>query len=326
MRVTKETNKMQTEEKLERVYIGIDVSGDYLDFATTSADSVSRFDNTDNGVKKLVRFARKFHPERVILEATGGLEKKVAYALVSAGIDVSCVNPRQTRDFARAMGILAKTDSIDARGLAKFGKQMNLESRPLKGEELERITALNMRREQLIRMITAEKNRLWRVCDGFIIRSISTHIEQMENEVKVVEQELDAQIDGNDEMRQKRDLLKTFKGIGAATSAKLVTSMPELGKLNNKQVASLVGLAPFNCDSGKRHGYRRIQGGRGGVRNALYLATLSAMRYNSVISNFYQRLLANGKKKKLAMVACMRKMIVILNAMMRKKQPYKCTA
>lgn len=300
-------------------FVGIDVAKDRLDVGESSG-AVWSVPNDRTGIAQLV--ARLSAVELIVLEATGGYESAVAGALAAADFPVAVVNPRQVRDFARAMGELAKTDSIDARILALFAERIRPEPRPLPDETQEELISLVARRRQLIEMLGAESNRLRLSRPGPVKKGIQTHVRWLEKQVKALDNDLDHLIRQSPLWRAKDDLLQGVPGIGPTTARTLLAELPELGRLNHKEIAALVGVAPFNRDSGKVQGRRVIWGGRASVRKTLYMATLTATRYNPAIRAFYLRLRSRGKPAKLALAACMRKLLVILNAMVRSNRPW----
>ena len=302
---------------MDQPSIGIDVAKATLDAFVHPSGARFRVSNDDNGIKTLLERFKAFPQARVILEATGGLEFRVAAALTSAGFDVAIVNPRQVRDFARGLGRLAKTDAIDAEILALFGDRVRPEPRPIPDSALRSLEAHVARRRQIVDMITAESNRLGQTTDADIKKQIKRHITWLQHELKSVDTDLGDAIRHSPIWRAKDQLIQSAPGVGRVTSFTLLAQFPQLGTLRGKQAASLVGLAPFNVDSGTLRGRRHIWGGRASIRSVLYMATLSAVRYNPVLAEFYQRLLRAGKPKKLAVVACARKLLVILNAMLR---------
>jgi transposase len=264
-------------------------------------------------------------PKLVVMEATGGLEIPVAAALSRAGLPVVVVNPRQVREFARSMGRLAKTDKIDALILALFGERVRPEPRPLPDEVAQAFDALLARRRQLVLMLAEEKNRLQQARSREVRSGIQRHMHWLESEIKSVEGGLTDGVRKSPIWRAKDDLLRSVPGVGPVTSFTALAELPELGRLNRKQIASLVGVAPHPCDSGTLRGKRIVWGGRAAMREALYMAALAASRFNPVLRTFYQRLLAAGKPRKLALVACMRKLLTILNAIVRDGQPWRTT-
>jgi len=298
------------------VYVGIDVGKEHLDVARHGEDEVWRFANDDSGIQALLDQLAPFTPKLVVLEATGGFEFPAAAALAAASIPVVIANPRQTRDFAKSTGQLAKTDTIDARGLAFFAARVRPEVRELPSEAARALEAIVARRRQIIEMTTAEKNRL-----GFALKpvqkGIQKHIRWLERQLSDVDQDLDSMIRRSPVWAAKQDLLQTVPGVGPNLSRTLLADLPELGRLSHKQIAALAGVAPLARDSGKFRGKRMIWGGRAPVRAALYMSVWSAAKWNPVIRVFHDRLRAKGKPAKVAQVACMRKLLTILNAMIR---------
>ncbi len=298
-------------------FIGVDVSNKWLDVYVQPQGTSYRFANDEEGIQELVSMAKELEPDNVVMEATGGLERAVGASLSVAGVKASIVNPRQVRDFARATGKLAKTDAIDAQVIAHFAQVVNPQTRPVVDEQAEELSAILSRRSQLTGMLTAEKNRLKRAPRVVRMR-LKAHIAFLEKELKRVDKDLDEAIKGSSLWKEKESILKSIPGIGPVVSTTLITSLPELGKVSDKEVAALVGVAPFNRDSGAYRGRRKVWGGRARVRSALYMATLAATRHNPVIKVHYHKLLAGGKARKVALVACMRRLLVIANAMLRK--------
>jgi transposase len=275
-----------------------------------------RVSSDATGIATLVKRLKGLRPALVVLEATGGLEIPAVAALAAAGLPAVVVNPRQVREFARATGRLAKTDAIDAQVLAQFGEALQPEVRPLPDTATQELSALVARRRQLIEMLTAEKNRL-RMATKKVRRNIETHIRWLEGELLDLDDGLGEVIRSSPVWRERDNLLRSVPGVGPVLSSVLLADLPELGKLSRKEVAALVGVAPLNRDSGKFRGRRQVWGGRSQVRATLYMAALVASRYNPAIKRFYQRLLSGGKPKKVALTACMRKLLTILNAMTR---------
>jgi transposase len=313
----------------DRLYVGVDVSKDVLDVALGSDGELLQFPNDDQGHAALVQRLRGVNVTLAILEASGGYEAMVAAALWAAGIPVAVVNPRQIRDFARADGLLAKTDALDARLLARFGERMEPEPRAPLDEAGRELQALIVRRRQLADMLAMEKGRRAQTRSARARKSLEKHIEWLEEAVRRANKDLDQAVHNSPLWRETEDLLKSTKGVGPVTARTLLAELPELGTLTHKQVAALVGVAPFNHDSGRFKGQRRIQGGRGDVRRTLYMATRTAIRCNPTIRSFYTRLRARGKLDKVAVVACMRKLLTILTAMLRdgkKFQPAEASA
>jgi transposase len=306
-----------------RRFVGIDVAKAALEVFIGSAGAAFSVANDEAGIRELLR--QLTPPDFVILEATGGLETPVASALATSGIAVAIVNPRQVRDFARATGRLAKTDRLDAEVLARFGEAVRPEARPLANEQAQALEALVTRRRQLVEMLTAEKNRRARA-PKVLHRSIDEHIRWLEKRLSGLDAELAELIRDTPLWRERDELLRSVPGVGKVLSSTLLAQLPELGMLNRKQIAALAGLAPFNRDSGKLRGSRCIWGGRAQVRRVLYMATVAGVRSNPAIRTFYLRLRANGKHAKPALIACMRKFLVILNAMLHNKTHWQTPA
>ena len=306
-------NKPMTEET---VCIGVDIAKSTLDVAASNFKSTQQFANNDDGISRAVCFIADLKPAGIILEATGGLEMPLAAALQAACLPVVIINPRQVRDFARATGILAKTDTIDARVLALFGVRINPEIRALPDKQAREMGCLLTRRRQLVEMVTAEHNRLLQA-DEDVSPNIQAHINWLEKALLEINEDVDNRIKSSPSWHEKDTILKSVPGVGKITSSTLLIELPELGKLNRHKIAALAGVAPLNRDSGTLRGKRTVWGGRAKLRAVLYMAALVASRHNPVIADFYQRLLNAGKAKKVALVACMRKLLIILNAMMR---------
>ena len=288
---------------MERMFVGIDVAKDRLD------ELVARLRGRDVAL--------------IVLEATGGFETTVTAALCAVGLPLVVANPRQVRDFARATGKLAKTDAIDAAVIAHFADAVRPEPRPVPDAEARALGELLTRRRQIVEMMTAERNRRKRLADRRMIKSIDRLLKALQRELSDLEEALDDTIRGTPAWRETEDLLKSVPGIGDVTARVLIAHLPELGTLDRKKIAALVGVAPFNRDSGTLRGKRTIWGGRANVRAALYMAALVASRYNPTLSRFYQRLLQAGKPKKVALTAVMRKLLTILNAIIRDQTPWQ---
>jgi transposase len=307
------------------MYIGIDVSKQFLDVALRPSGERLRVGNDEAGIASLVARLTSLAPGLIVLEATGALQASVVAALALAKLPVAVVNPRQVRDFAKASGRLAKTDALDAAALAHFGEAMRPEPRPLLDEHTLELEALVTRRRQIIEMITAESNRL-QACRSRTLRPrIQAHISWLKQQLKDVDRDMGDAIRSSPVWREKEELLRSTPGVGRIVATTLLAELPELGQLDRKQIAALVGVAPLNHDSGKRQGPRRIWGGRSQVRSVLYMAALVATRRNPVIRAFYARLLRAGKAKKLALVACMRKLLTILNSMLQHSRSWQPT-
>lgn len=309
----------------KNLFVGIDVSKSTLDIATcvdNMPDTAWSVSNDQDGINRLVKKLVKLHPITIVLEATGSLESALVAALSIAPLPVVIVNPRQVRDFAKAVGILAKTDRIDAKVLARYAQAVQPPLRPLPDDATQQLKQLLSRRRQLLEMLTAEKNRLSRA--NLALRpNIQDHIRWLQTALDDLNQSLDHQVQSSPVWREKDQLLRSVPGVGPVLSNTLLGDLPELGRLNRKQIASLVGVAPRNRDSGNFRGRRTIWGGRSQVRSALYMATLVATIHNPTIKAFYGRLLNEGKAKKVALTACMRKLLTILNAMVKEQTPWK---
>jgi transposase len=305
----------------EETYVGVDVSKATLEVALGAGAGLWEFSNDEGGVQDLCTHLERIQPALIVLEASGGLEKRAAVQCAEAELPVVVVNPTRVRNYARACGQYAKTDEIDARVIADFGQAIQPRVRPLRKKAQERISTLLTRRRQVVRMLAAEKNRMSSV-RAYAEESIRRHIAWLEVELEGLNKQLQELVEEDPECKRKAPLLQSVPGIGMVTSTTLVGQLPELGLLNRQEIAALVGVAPMNRDSGRMRGRRRVFGGRAAVRSTLYMAVLSAIRFNPVIKDFYERLVANGKENKVAMTACMRKLIVILNAMVRDQRPW----
>ena len=298
------------------IYIGIDVSKENLDVYILEHDKHFQFSQTEKGLSELVETIKPFNTALVVLEATGGFENNAASILASSNIPVAVVNPRQVRDFAKATGTLAKTDCLDAKIIAMFGKAIKPNVSPLPDETLKQINLLVRRRSQLVSILGQEKNRL-SLARGFMAKSIKKHVIWLKKELNELDKNINDFIKSSPIYKEKVQILKSTPGCGPILASSLIAFMPELGKLNRKKIALLAGLAPLNNDSGKFKGKRRIRGGRENIRSVLYMPTMTAIRFNPAIKEFYERLLSKGKPKKVAITACMRKLLVTLNAMCR---------
>jgi transposase len=303
-------------------FVGIDVSKDCLDVAVLPSGKSWSTANQDEDIQSLVKQIRSLEPELIVLEATARLEMPLVGALAAGGLPVAVVNPRHVRDFARASGILAKTDRIDAQVLARFGEVMKPEVRPLKDKDTQELTALMTRRRQLMGMLVAEKSRL-AAAPKAVCKDIKTHIAWLEKRLRDMDDHLADTIKNSSVWREKDALLQSVPGVGPVLSISLLAGLPELGSLDRRQIAALVGVAPFNRDSGTFRGKRSVWGGRSHLRSVLFMATLSAIRSNPVIRTFYRRLREAGKPPKVALTACMRKLLVILNAMIKSQTPWR---
>ena len=297
-------------------YVGIDVAQAHLDIGVRPSGEVWQVSYDTPGVANLLVQLAELAPTLVVLEATGGLETFLVGELAGAQLPVVVVNPRQVRDFAKAVGKLAKTDALDAQVLAHFGEATKPDLRPLPDDSTRALQALLARRRQVVEMVTAEKNRC-RTATQRLQPQIQEHIRYMEKQLKELEQGLSELLSSSPVWWTKEKLLGSVPGVGPVLTVTLLAGLPELGRLDRREIASLVGVAPFNRDSGTLRGKRTVWGGRSSVRATLYMATLAATRYNSVMRAFYQRLLEAGKPKKVALTACMRKLLTILNAMLK---------
>jgi transposase len=299
------------------VFVGIDVSMDWLDVSVLPFGDEYRISYGRAEVAELVKRMSDLRPIRIILEATGGYEVEIAAALSDAGLPVCVINPRQSRDFAKATGELAKTDRVDARVLAEFGRALRPPVRPLPDADARQLRETMDRRGQILETLLAERNRLQRTESKTVKASLRSHIRHLERQLEKMEKALADQIEASPAWQEDVDLLTSVPGVGQLTAANLTIMLPEIGTMGRKQIAKLVGVAPLSRDSGSRRGSRSIWGGRAQVRRMLYMPTLVATRNNPVISALYNRLVERGKPKKVAIVACMRKLLIITNAMIR---------
>jgi transposase len=306
----------------EKVFIGIDISQDRLDMVAYPTGQIWQYKNSKGGITKVVVKLKGLDLKLIVMEATGGLEKPVSEALYKAGLPAAIVNPRRIRDFGRSMGILAKTDKLDAKIMAYFAAKIEPTPRAIQDEASQKLENLLTRRSQIIDITVAENNRRKQVRDKIVLRHIQDHIDWLESELKNLAAELKESIRQNPQFAEKVKLLKSMPGVGDNLSCSLVANLGELGHLNQREISALVGVAPLNRDSGKLRGRRMICGGRSTIRKALFLPALSASRCNPVIRDLYQRLIAKGKSKKVALVACMHKMIIILNSMAKNNTPW----
>ena len=300
------------------IYIGIDVSKENLDVYILEHDKHFQFSQTETGLSELVKIIKPFNPALVVLEATGGFENNAASILASSNIPVAVINPRQVRDFAKATGTLAKTDCLDAKIIAMFGKAIKPKVSSLPDETLKQLNLLVRRRSQLVHMIGQEKTRL-SSSKGFMAESIKKHIAWLKKELEELDKNINDFIKSSPVYKEKVQIFKSTPGCGPVLASSLIAFMPELGKLNRKKIALLAGLAPLNNDSGRFKGKRTVRGGRENIRSILYMAAIAAIRFNPPIKKFHERLIAKGKPKKVAITACMRKLLVTLNAMCKTK-------
>jgi transposase len=308
----------------ESPFVGIDVSKEHLDVASSDHSQVRTVPNNATGISTLTAQFQSLQPILIVVESTGGYEAPLVAECFTAGLPIARVNPGRVREFAKSLGQLAKTDHLDAQLLVRFAQAIRPPIVQLPAVEAQAFAALVARRRQLIEMLTAEQNRLGTAPLNVQPR-IQKHLAWLQAELDGLSQDIQDEMDHDEQWRSQSDLLRSVPGIGPITAITLIAELPELGHLNRKQIAALVGIAPLNRDSGRKHGKRRTQGGRSQVRSVLYMATLTATRFNPVIKIFYQHLLATGKEKKVALVACMRKLLTILNAILKQHQPWCLT-
>jgi transposase len=310
-----------TDNKVE-IYVGIDVSKAILDVAIWESEVYWQFSNEAEGWQELIKRLKVLTPKLVVIEASGGIEQPVVAELYADGLPVVVVNPTRVRNFARSTGQLAKTDKLDAEVIAHFAQAVRPQVHPLRTADEAHLDALVTRRRQVITMLTAEKNRKTTTLST-LQEHVQQHIDWLQAEQKELEHEIEQFIQQCPVWKEKEALLRSVPGVGPVTASTLLAELPELGTRNRQQIAALVGVAPLNKDSGKKRGKRRVFGGRASVRRTLYMATLVATKFNPVIRAFYERLLARGKEKKVALTACMRKLLVILNALIRNNQAWR---
>jgi len=308
---------------MNQLFVGIDISKDRLDVHIQPTEECFSLAHDETGVAELVRRVQGVAPQLVAMEATGGYEIGVAAALGSAGLPVVVLNPRQIRDYARATGQIAKTDRLDARVIASFAGAVRPVVRPLPDEQAQQLGEVIARRRQLVDMLGAETNRGRLVRDPQLRERLKAHISWLEHALREVDDDLRGLVRGSKLWRETDDLLRSAPGIGEVTSFTLIADVPELGHLDRRRIAALIGVASMNRDSGTMRGRRMVSGGRASVRAVLYMATLSAIRYNPTIAVFYQRLRAAGRPGKVAVVAAMRKLLTILNAIVRERRPWQ---
>lgn len=308
---------------MSEVFVGIDVSKDSLDVFIDACSQALHVVYDNEGVRTVLTQLRTAQPTLIVLEATGGLETRLACELGAAGLPLAVINPRQARDFAKATGKLAKTDRVDAQMLAAFAKAIRPQARPIKDEETRILDELGSRRRQLIAMRVQETLRLQTAGSKPMQKSLKDHIAWLQKRIDKVDLDLTHRLRTSDLWRAKDDLLREIPGVGAVTTLTLLGKCPELGTLNRRQIAALVGVAPLANDSGKHRGKRFVWGGRADVRAVLYMAAVTAMRCNDVIKAFAQRLKQTGKPTKVVIVACMRKLLTIMNAMVKNNSSWK---
>ena len=310
-------------EKKENTFVGIDIAKNELVVHVLPTEQQLTVPNSTEGIKELVKQFKMIEPKQIVFEATGGLERELLTHLAAQGFAVTLVNPKQARDLAKGLGELAKTDAVDARILARFAQLQCLPVRTLPSLEMQEMNDLVTRRQQLIQMRTMERNRLHSAREKSIKKSIEQIINSCTKQIEEIDARIEEMIANNPDWSEKDKIIQSVPGVGAKTSQVLISALPELGTLNRQEIAALAGLAPFCRDSGTKSGSRHIRGGRANVRAALYMATLSAIRCNKAFKEFYQRLIARGKKFKVAIVAAMRKMMTILNVMVKNNTVWK---
>ena len=302
----------------KKVFVGIDISKDSFEMVAVPSRQKWSFTNNDKGISEAIACLKKLGPTSIVVESTGGFERELAIAFTESDLPVSVVNPRQVRDYAKAIGIMAKTDILDAQVIASFASVIKPPAKPLADEEARALKAIITRRHQLLEMIGAEKNRAF-MTKGVIKERIKEHIAWMEEDLARINKDVEKTIRNSPIWREKDDLLRSVPGVGQVLSATLLAELPELGTLNRRKIAALVGVAPFNRDSGRFRGKRSVWGGRASVRSILYMATLASTRWNPLIRTLYLRLCLKGKAKKVALTACMRKLLTIVNSMIKHK-------
>ena len=310
-------------EKNENTYVGIDVAKDELVVHILPANQQLTRPNSLEGIKELVKHFQENDPQQIVLEATGGLERELLLRLAAEGFPLVVINPRQARDLAKGLGELTKTDAVDAKILARIAQLQCLSPRPLPAPEIQEMNDLVTRRQQLIQMRTMETNRLHQTRQKTIQKSIEQCIKHLDKQLAAIDTRIEKMIADNPDWSAKDKILQSVPGVGAKTSQVLIAALPELGSLNRREIAALVGVAPRCRDSGRKSGARSIKGGRANVRSALYMATMSAVRWNPAFKTFFDRLMAQGKKFKVALVAAMRKMIVLLNVLVKTNTCWK---
>ncbi len=306
-------------------FAGIDMAKDTFVVAWTDGKDVTSLPNTPEGHAACIALLEPMQPQRIVVEATGGYEKRLLVALGSAGLPIVRINPKRVRDYANSQGVHGKTDKLDAFVMVDFATQLKDPQRLLPDEKALELQEMTTRQQQLVKMITAEKNRQQTFYNAEVQQDVQVIIDALQNHLKQLEKRIDDMIDQHEPWAAKARLLQTTCGIGPANARSMVAHLPELGCYSRQIISALVGVAPYHRDSGKRKGKRRIHGGRAQVRSLLYMAALTATRHNPVIKVFYQRLKANGKCEKVAITACMRKLLTILNAMIRDQSPWKDT-
>ena len=306
---------------MEQTVVGIDTSKDRLDVVIIPNEQQQSFNNDDAGCEQLASWLEEYAPDLIAIEATGGYEMLAVSTLSIAELPIVVVNPRQVRNYAKALGKLAKTDMIDARVIAEFAHNVKPDVRPLPDDHSMALKAIVLRRRQLIEMLVSEQNRL-KISHRRVQPLICKSIDWLKVQIANLDKDINKTLRSSPVWREKDDLLSSFKGVGPVMSASLICLLPELGTLNRKKISALVGVCPYNRDSGYFRGRRSIYGGRAQIRSVLYMSTLASIRHNPVIKAMYNRLRAAGKVAKVAIVACMRKLLTILNAMVKNNQKW----
>lgn len=305
------------------LFVGIDVAKDKLDLARSDSDQVVTFDNQPGGLGRLVELMQSLQPILIVVEATGGLERPLVAALLDAQLPVSLVNPGQVRHFAKALGILVKTDPVDAHVLVQFGQCVQPRLAQKRSQNQSELDALVTCRKQLCELRVAQFNQRDSTSSPAALKSVNAILKALDKQIRLLDEQIKKLIESDDDMNWINKLLRSAPGVGPILSATLLSSLIELGRVGRRQISALVGVAPFNRDSGRHAGKRSIYAGRGDVRSVLYMATVAATQHNPIIKNFYQRLVANGKLKMVALVASMRKLVTLLNAMLREGIPWE---
>jgi len=312
-----------TKMDTKKVYVGVDVGKDWLDFAVAGINKITRFSNHNEGIGKMVEHINLLNPRLVAVEASGGYETAFVNSLMIEKQRVAVVNPTRVRALANARGLLAKTDEIDARNIASYAEMIKPDPKQPQEDLDIRIRALVTRREQLVDIRSAEGNRLG-TCHESTKADIREHLDWLGRQIGILDEEIKQLVKSSEKWSNQIKLLKSMPGVGFISAVTMTANMPELGELNRQKIAALAGLAPYNRDSGKKRGKRRIFGGRQSVRRVMYMAALSAIKHNPVIKKFYERLIEKGKPFKVAITACMRKMVTIMNVMIKKQEAWRC--
>ena len=308
-----------------QTYVGIDVSKDKLDVAVWGETTITQVANTPKGIASLIQYLQRLKPQRIVVEATGGYEEALVLALADSGLPVALVSPQRVRQYAKAKGLLAKSDTLDAGTLADFGRTLQPRIFEAKSEAGRELSALVGRRKQVGELLKAEKNRR-RMASAIVRKSLERVVECLEEELAALDEAITQFWQAHAEFAEQAELLRSAKSVGPVTAATLLADLPELGQLDRKAIAALVGVAPLNQDSGHKRGYRKTKGGRPDVHSVLYMSTLNGISHNPVLKAHYAQLVQRGKAKKVAITACMRKLLTILNAMVRDQKPFRMPA